>query len=685
MSPQSPALLSTSPSTLPRSISLPVRTSGSRSKAATAPSQLATTFESKGAKFFEELHKRSAPASSRPGSSALPVTGRSHPSHQFVPQSVTVGFKPFQPTSVNVPSTASPRPTLKPGLLSQAFTSGSSRPVSNVFSATDLFSGLRDTTVPKDSNIHSRSLTPLQELQDKHEVFKTDLVRLAFLVAERAHKGQLLEHGEPAIQHCLKTAAVLADLGLDLHIVVAGLLHDVLHGTSISKYELQEYMPSQVVELVEAITRFSKLGQTYRDMGQDACAEQLVTAVISLGTEAVLVKLADRLHSMRTISCLPSNEQRSIAQETLDVYAVLANRLGLWSLKAELEDLSFQVLRPDEYAALSQQVFERQNQDFLQASVNQLKQHLDQVGIEVQDISGRPKNLYGIHTKMKKDGLALEQVYDVYAIRVVVNQKDECYMVRDQVCSLWQHMHGRSKDYIRNKKPNGYQSLHETVIGHDGLPFEVQIRTSKMHYIAEYGSSAHWQYKEGNRSSADTADLVKWMRWQAQCQHGVADKKIRPVGSPPKDMSLASLGWEFVGSPHNEKVDPLLLHQRVGLKKFDEKQVNMPVSVSVRNLHDDSARLHELPSGSTLSDLLTKCNMSGFKLEGYKLSVNGQDAFRLDHVLCTGDDVCIQPAQLAPQPMVLSTSNIAVYRLGMPWRAPATSQSQLLMASAATS
>jgi ppGpp synthetase/RelA/SpoT-type nucleotidyltranferase len=720
--------LSTSPLSLPRQgISLQGRSApGSRgSKSSTQAHQL-SVIDSKGFSFFEELHKRSSPGWS---ATPLPLQSRAATASQQTPHNVTVGFQTSHPHNS---STVVTRPALRPGLLSAALSSSPhpARQLTPAAHSADLFTELRvrrlncpgpcppltstpilnvqDTTVSRaaDQNLSSITLLPLQILQvrsssqpaphlhhsrasvlfqEKHDVFKNDTVKLAYLLCERAHRGQLRKNGDPTLQHCVETAAILADLGLDLHIVAAGLLHDILRDTCISKYELQEYMPTHVVSLVEAVTRVSKVSQAYRSMGQAGQAEQVVTAVTALGTEAVLVKLADRLHNMRTISGLPSQKQLAMAQETLEVYSVLANRLGLWSLKAELEDLSFKVLHPREYSQLLHQVEERQSLGFLQESVDQLKQFLDRQGIEVEDISGRPKNLYGIYTKMVKDGLQLDQVYDVYALRVIVKQKEQCYVVRDRVCALWQPLQARSKDYIRNKKPNGYQSLHETVFGQDGLPFEVQIRTSKMHYIAEYGSSAHWQYKEGTNSDREMADVVKWMRWEAQCQHGINDKKVRPMGSPQKDMSLSSLGWEFVGSS-DEKVDPLLLNRRVGLKKVAENEVQFPVSVSVRNFEDSSERLYELAAGSTLGDLLTACKFSQLELRSYCIKLNDQQCTNMDRVLSTGDDVRIQPLQPAQPSHPFSSGRITLYNLGVTLQRPAgVTAPRLFLATASAS
>ncbi|QDZ25069.1 GTP diphosphokinase [Chloropicon primus] len=403
------------------------------------------------------------------------------------------------------------------------------------------------------------------ELSSRHEVFGAPLVKLAFELGRCAHTGQLRKNGEAYLSHVVDTAEILAKLGLDEQTVAAGLLHDVLDDTMMTEQQLREYIPSEVVDMVVGVSRLSQMSQINRDLGFGSTTQQAAdnnsdrfkNMLLSMAdVRVVLIKLADRLHNMRTLNALTPDKQRKIAEETMHVFVPLANRLGVWSIKAELEDLCFRYLNRQEFLQLQDCL----KDDFMSAQKRNLQSNLDKlqeamkgVNLEYKDLHGRPKNVYGIHKKMQKKGIAFEEVYDLCACRCIVSKKSECYKVLDLVHSMWEPVEGKFKDYIKNPKENGYESLHTVVMGEDGVPFEIQIRTADMHFIAEYGLAAHWQYKESNRSvkkNKRAEQQIAWNRWLVTWQMELQDRKYRPSGSPdnPKDV--------FLNFPEDEPTPP---------------------------------------------------------------------------------------------------------------------------------
>jgi (p)ppGpp synthase/HD superfamily hydrolase len=303
-------------------------------------------------------------------------------------------------------------------------------------------------------------------------------VQTAFITCSRSHRGQARKDGSSALQHCMATATILADLGCPAEVVAAALLHDVLRHSTMTVYQLEEFMPSGVVELVQKVTELSEWSQKYRDNQHLLLSPSGIVDMIT-GTsdvEAVLIKLAHRLQDLRTISALPRCKQVRMATESLELYSVLANRLGSWYLKAQIEDLAFKILQPEEYADVASQVERLQRSRALERSLERLREQLHAAGVPYHDISGRIKNLYSIHKKMRKAGAAFADVYDVIALRVVVDSKHDCYRAMRGVQECWAPVPARFKDYIRVPKGNGYQSLHETFVCEEGQPFEVQVR-----------------------------------------------------------------------------------------------------------------------------------------------------------------------------------------------------------------
>jgi len=407
-----------------------------------------------------------------------------------------------------------------------------------------------------------------KELSGRHEVFGAPLVKLAFELGRCAHTGQLRRNGEAYLSHVVETAEILARLGLDEQTVAAGLLHDILDDTMMTEQQLREYIPSEVVDMVVGVSRMSQVSQINRDLGFGAETQQqnqgdnFKNMLLSMAdVRVVLIKLADRLHNMRTLNALAPEKQRKIAEETMAVFVPLANRLGVWSIKAELEDLCFRYLHQQDFLQLQSCL----NDDFMRNQKQNLQRNLDRlqeamrsdVDFDYKDLHGRPKNVYGIFKKMQKKKIAFEEVYDLCACRCIVGKKSECYKVLDLVHSIWTPVEGKFKDYIKNPKENGYESLHTVVMDEEGNPFEIQIRTADMHFIAEYGLAAHWQYKESNLTSSTKAknkraeQQIAWNRWLVIWQMELQDRKYRPSGSPDNPKQV------FHSFPEDEPSPPV--------------------------------------------------------------------------------------------------------------------------------
>ncbi len=343
-----------------------------------------------------------------------------------------------------------------------------------------------------------------------------DTIAKAYSFSETAHSGQVRRSGEAYIFHPLGVAAILADLRLDVNSIVTGLLHDTVEDTSVTLEEIEKEFGPVVAQLVDGVTKISKMSfrNTHEKQG-----ENIRKMIVAMGKDVrvILVKLADRLHNMRTLEHMPPEKQQRIAEETLDIYAPLASRLGISSMKIELEDLSFRFSRPEMYYALAQKVAgnRREREKYIEDVIRLLYQELGKRSkIEIQ-VSGRPKHLYSIHRKMVAGNMDYEQVYDVLAFRVCVSTVSECYEILGHVHSMWKPIPGRFKDFIAMPKANNYQSLHTTVIGPNAERIEIQIRTHEMHLVAERGIAAHWAYKEGREDAQMdqvVTDKFNWLR-----------------------------------------------------------------------------------------------------------------------------------------------------------------------------
>ena len=407
----------------------------------------------------------------------------------------------------------------------------------------------------------------------------------AFELADKAHEGQLRASGEPYIMHPLAVADILAHLQIDHITLMAALMHDVVEDTSYSKEDLEEMFGSEVAFLVDGVT---KLNQFQYETKEDRQMENYRKMILAMAKDVrvVVIKLGDRLHNMRTLKHMRSDKQKRIAKETLEIFAPLAHRLGIFNVKWELEDLSFRYLEPEKYYDLVDQMKQKRQarEDIVNDTMSQLTKALGEAHIKA-DIKGRPKHFYSIYKKMKKDNRDLSQIYDLLAVRVIVDTIPDCYAVLGIAHSLWKPLPYRFKDYISMPKSNMYQSLHTTVIGTMGQPVEIQIRTWEMHRVSEYGVAAHWRYKEGNKNGdKDFDQKVAWLRqvleWQDTSNPTELVNALKldvfsgevfvftpkgdvvklPIGSVPLDFAYrvhTDVGHRCVGAKVNGKIVPL--------------------------------------------------------------------------------------------------------------------------------
>lgn len=425
-------------------------------------------------------------------------------------------------------------------------------------------------------------------LESVRKVFPkgSELVEKAYRFAEEAHRGQLRNSGEDYIQHPLEVAKILLELEMDEATIAAALLHDVVEDTKYTIADIEKEFGPQVALMVDGVT---KLGRIEYKSKVEQQVENLRKMFLAMAKDirVILIKLADRLHNMRTLKYHTVEKQKEIARETLEIFAPLANRLGIFRIKWELEDLSFRYLKPQEYYDLSEGIaFKRREREaHINEVIEQLGPRLEEVGINA-DIAGRPKHFYSIYRKMVTQKKELSEIYDLTAIRVIVDSVNDCYGALGIIHTMWKPLPGRFKDYIAMPKPNMYQSLHTTLVGAHGEPFEIQIRTWEMHRTAEYGIAAHWKYKEGGKAQSGSFEQkLSWLRQLLEWQHDSRDAgefmeslKIDlfadtvfvftpkgdvvelPAGSCPVDFAYrvhTDVGHRCVGAKINSRIVPL--------------------------------------------------------------------------------------------------------------------------------
>ena len=468
---------------------------------------------------------------------------------------------------------------------------------------TEELEDLENEVVSKDDNIKTMQefVSPeslYQELiasvKKYHPSTDISLIEKAYKTADTAHKGQVRKSGEAYIIHPLCVAIILAELELDKETIVAGLLHDVVEDTVMTVEEIASEFSEEIALLVDGVT---KLGQLSYDADKvEVQAENLRKMFLAMAKDirVILIKLADRLHNMRTLKYMTPEKQKEKARETMDIYAPIAQRLGISKIKIELDDLSLKYLEPEAYYDLVEKVALRKSvrDDYVQSLVKEVSKHIENAGIKAQ-IDGRAKHFFSIYKKMVNQHKTLDQIYDLFAIRIIVDNVKDCYAALGVIHEMYKPIPGRFKDYIAMPKPNMYQSLHTTLIGPTGQPFEIQIRTFEMHRTAEYGIAAHWKYKEAANNGGTVAttkseeEKLSWLRqileWQKDmsdnkefmsllksdlnlfsdtvfCFTPSGDVKNLPTGSTPVDFAYSihsAVGNKMIGAKVNGKLVPI--------------------------------------------------------------------------------------------------------------------------------
>ena len=441
----------------------------------------------------------------------------------------------------------------------------------------------------------SKQISIYDVITKKREVTKkvdTKLIMKAYNFANEKHKDQKRSSGEPYIIHPINVAYILAEMGMDDKTICSALLHDIVEDTDVEQKDLEELFGTEISEMVAGVTKLSTIQFATVEEKQ---VENYRRMFLAMGKDirVILIKLADRLHNMRTLKYISKERQVANSKETIELYAPLANRLGLYSIKAELEDLSFKYLYPEQYYELVEGINKKKEErlKFIDKIMKDISEKLKKQRVEA-DVTGRAKHLYSIYKKMKRDNCTLDQIYDLFALRIIVNSVKDCYSALGVVHEMYNPMPGRFKDYIAVPKPNMYQSIHTTLLGENGTPFEVQIRTWDMHKIAEFGIAAHWAYKEANflgrgkKNVVVTEDKLAWLRETLEWQQEMQDPeqfletlktelfedevyvftprgaiKVLPKDATPIDFAYsihAEIGNHMTGAKINSKIMPII-------------------------------------------------------------------------------------------------------------------------------
>ena len=456
----------------------------------------------------------------------------------------------------------------------------------------------------------------LEKILSINSKYNTELIGKAFDTGMRLHEGQLRKSGEPYFIHPINVAIILAEIGMDDETIVGGLLHDVVEDTEYTREQLVEDFNEDIALLVDGVT---KLGSIKFESKEEIQAENFRKMFLAMSQDirVLIIKLADRLHNMRTMGFMKPEKIIEKCNETLDIYAPLASRLGIFRLKFELEDLALKFLHPEEFQDLKQKVNKRkeEREETINHVIAEIKDSLDDMNLEY-DIYGRAKHYYSIYRKMKNQNKQIDELFDLIAVRVIVDTVKDCYAVLGIVHTMWKPIPGRFKDYIAMPKPNMYQSLHTTVIGDNGEPFEIQIRTKEMHRIAEYGIAAHWKYKEGNTSGQASNDDVKlaWLRQSLEWQKDLSDPKDF-LETMKVDLFASQV---FVFTPRGEVIElpagstPLdfafKIHTAIGCKCVGAKVNGKMVTIDYTLKHGD------------IVEIVTSANAAGPSIDWLKIA-----------------------------------------------------------------
>ncbi|KAJ6715175.1 GUANOSINE-3'5'-BIS DIPHOSPHATE 3'-PYROPHOSPHOHYDROLASE [Salix viminalis] len=501
----------------------------------------------------------------------------------------------------------------------------------------ELTFSMEDSTV--DANYEPYAKELLLGAQLRHKIFCDDFVIKAFHEAEKAHRGQMRASGDPYLQHCVETAVLLAIIGANSTVVAAGLLHDALDDSFLSYDHIFKTFGAGVADLVEGVSKLSHLSKLAREnntASKTVEADRLHTMFLAMAdARAVLIKLADRLHNMMTLDALPLVKQQRFAKETLEIFAPLANRLGISSWKEQLENLCFKHLNPDQHEDLSARLVDSFDDTMIASAKEKLEKALTDEAISY-DLSGRHKSLYSTYCKMLKKKLNMDQIHDIHGLRLIVKNNEDCYRALKVVQRLWSEVPGKFKDYINNPKFNGYRSLHTVVMGEGTVPLEVQIRTREMHLQAEFGFAAHWRYKEGDsQHSSFVLQMVEWARWVItwQCEAMSKDQSFIASGDsvkPPCTFPSHSDGCPYSYKPNCGQDGP----------------------VFVIMIENDKMSVQEFPANSTVMNLLERAGRTSSRWSPYGFPVKEELRPRLNHrpvydVTCKlkmGDVVELTPA-----------------------------------------
>ena len=433
----------------------------------------------------------------------------------------------------------------------------------------------------------------LDKFKENYSEEDNEVLLRAYRFAEKAHEGQKRASGEPYFIHPCAVAEILVDLGLDCATVTAALLHDIVEDTPVTPEQIQREFGDEVMNLVNGVTKLDKI--VFKSHEEEE-AENFRKIFVAMAKDirVIIIKLADRLHNMRSLNFLSEERQKRMARETLDIFCPIAGRLGISQINCELEDLSLKYLDPAAYEYLIEHINQQrtEREEFVAFVVQELKKLLEESNIK-GEVSGRPKHFYSIYKKMKNKHKKLDEIYDLTAVRVIVGTITECYEVLGKIHEKWKPIPGRIKDYIATPKPNMYQSLHTTVVTNFGQPFEIQIRTVEMHRTAEYGIAAHWKYKEGTTGvDTDLDNKVRWLREVMDAEKDIGgarefmdaikinvfddevfvftpkgDVYDLPVGSTPVDLAYkihSEIGNKCVGAKVNRKMVPLSARLQTG-------------------------------------------------------------------------------------------------------------------------
>src|SRR5512136_2987081 len=424
-----------------------------------------------------------------------------------------------------------------------------------------------------------------EKVSQYHPDAPMEMIQRGYVVSAKYHKGQVRMNGEPYLTHPLEVANILAELKLDAITVTAGLLHDVLEDTLMTPEELRKQFGDEVYLLVDGVTKIAQVYLTSRQQKQAENFRKMLLAMVS-DIRVLFVKLADRLHNMRTLQYLPPDRRERISLETLEIYAPLAHRLGMAKIRGELEDLAFSFLDPAAYQSTVALIEARRavSKDFIKEVKQVIATELEEHHIPAR-LESRIKRIYGVYSKMRRQKISIDEVFDFIAIRVISDTVKNCYTILGILHNLWKPVPGRIKDYIAIPRPNLYQSLHTSVIGRNGQPFEIQIRTEEMHRIAEQGIAAHWKYKEGRKGAAEDDQRVAWLRQLVEWQREMRDPAefmstlkvdlypeevycftprgkviVLPRDATPLDFAYAihsDIGHSCVGAKVNGRIVPL--------------------------------------------------------------------------------------------------------------------------------